>query len=76
MTSIHQVPKSLRPVVVEATGRGCWTLEKVKGARRHPLRLVHASGRTVPLHGSRVSEALASRKLRSQLRRIEREVDK
>lgn len=71
---IHKIPKDLRPVVTEAIGRGCWELEETRKARGHHLRLKHESGRAVPLHCSRVSEALASRKLRSQLLRIEREL--
>lgn len=73
---IHKIQKDLRPVVQEAIGRGCWTLEETARGRGHHLRLRHESGRVVPLHCSRTSEALASRKLGSQLRRIERDVDK
>lgn len=71
---IHKVPKDLRPIVEEAVGRGCWVLERTGRKTGHHLRLRHSTGRTVPLHCSKVSEALASRKLRSQLLRIEREL--
>lgn len=69
--SIHQVPKELRPVVREAIGRGCWTLEERRKGTGHALKLVHTSGRIVPLATS-PSERLATRKLGSQLRRVER----
>jgi hypothetical protein len=74
MISIHRVQKDLRPIVEEAIGRGCWELEKLKRGS-HTFRLRHSSGRIVPLASSRVSEAMASKKLRSQLRRIEREAN-
>jgi hypothetical protein len=70
--SIYQVQKDLRPIVSAAIGRGCWELERAGG--KHYIRLRHSSGRIVPLHGSKTSEALASRKLRSQLARIERDL--
>lgn len=76
MISIHHVRKPLRSVVSEAIGRGSWTLEETGRKNGHTLRLRHVSGRVVPLHNSRVSEALAPKKLGAQLRRIEREVDR
>jgi hypothetical protein len=72
--SIHDVRKPLRAVVSDAIARGCWTLEKTGRKNGHTMRLRHKSGRLVPLHCSTVSEALASKKLGSQLRRIEREL--
>lgn len=72
MISIHQVRKPLRAVVSEAIARGCWTLEETGRKNGHTFRLRHSSGRLVPLHCSKVSEALAPKKLGSQLRRIER----
>ena len=75
MISIHDVRKPLRAVVSEAIARGCWTLEETGRKNGHTTRLKHSSGRLVPLHCSRVSEARAAKKLSSQLRRIEREVN-
>lgn len=73
--NLHQVQKALRPIVAEAIGRGCWTVERTKRGGGHSLRLVHATGRIVPLHNSRVSESRAPKQLRTQLARIERELD-
>ena len=74
MTSIHNVRKPLRTVVSEAIARGCWALEETGRKNGHTMRLRHSSGRVVPLHCSKVSEARAPKKLRSQLARIEREL--
>jgi hypothetical protein len=73
--NLHNVQKALRPIVAEAIGRGCWKVQNTKRGTGHSLRLVHESGRIVPLHCSRVSEGRAPKQLRSQLRRIERELD-
>lgn len=73
--NLHRVQKALRPIVAEAIDRGCWTVERTKRGSGHSLRLVHKSGRIVPLHCSRVSEGRAPKQLRSQLARIERELD-
>lgn len=74
MITLHDVQKPLRAVVSEAIARGCWTLEKTGRKNGHTTRLRHSSGRTVPLHHSKVSESNAPRMLRSQLARIERDV--
>lgn len=70
--NLHVVRKPLRPVVAQAIGRGCWRLEKTGRAGKHSLRLVHTTGRIVPLHCSKVSEGRAPQQLKSQLARIER----
>ena len=69
--SLYRVPKSLRPVVREAIGRGCWTIQERRKGTGHALKLVHDSGRIVPLASS-PSESLACKKLKSQLMRVER----
>lgn len=75
MISVHRVLKPLRPIVAEAIGRGCWFLEETRRGSAHSLRLRHTTGRIVPLHQSKVSEGRAPKQLRSQLKRIERELD-
>lgn len=72
--NLHSVQKPLRPIVAEAIGRGCWELEATGRKNGHAIRLRHESGRIVPLHGSTVSEGRAPKQLRSQLRRIEKEL--
>lgn len=66
--TIQDVPKELRATVADAVARG-WVLDRRKGAGH--LRLVHPKHRPVPVACSQ-SEALAGRKLKSQLRRAER----
>lgn len=66
--TLQDVPKELRGTVADAITRG-WELDRRRNAGH--MRLVHPEHRPVPVACSQ-SESLASRKLASQLRRVER----
>lgn len=72
MSLLASVARELRPVVQDAIGRGCWELATTGRRNGHHVRLVHTSGRAVPITNTRVGSKRIVMHLRTDLLRIER----
>jgi hypothetical protein len=67
--SLRDVPRELRDVVRDALDRG-WELTRRKAQSQCHMRLVHPDHRPIPVASS-CSEGRASKKLLSQIKRVE-----